>query len=110
MWPTAPASTAGHHPEAVELHVFMPGEDGTWTSFLQEDDGVTTAAAQGARVRTTFTITRTGERVALRADVEGDGYPEFARQRFVVVVHDATERREPVEVTNAGSGFALDLA
>ena len=30
MWPTAPASTAGHHPQVVELHVFVPGSDGSW--------------------------------------------------------------------------------
>ena len=87
MWPTAPASTAGHHPAAVELHVFVPGTDGTWTSLLQEDDGLTTAAARGARVRTTCTVTRSGDRVELRAEVDGDGYPEFARERFDVVVH-----------------------
>ena len=90
MWPTAPASTDGHHPSVVELHLFVPAQDGSWTSFLQEDDGVTTAAERGARVRTTCTVTRDGDRVVLRAVVYGDGYPEFARQRFDLVVHGGT--------------------
>ena len=120
MWPTAPASTAGHHPEAVELHVFVPGADGTWTSLLQEDDGLTTAAGQGARVRTTFTVTRSGDRVALQADVEGDGYPEFARERFDVVVHGpaaATVRLDgqsiaagaSLPVPSSGTAFRIEL-
>jgi len=120
MWPTAPASTAGHHPEAVELHLYVPGSDGTWTSFLQEDDGVTTAAERGARVRTGFTVTRSGERVVLQAEVTGDGYPEFARERFELVLHGAAPAAarldgRPVapagriEVPSAGTGFRLEL-
>ncbi len=30
-----------------------------------------------------------GDRVTLRAEVDGDGYPEFAREAFVLVVHGA---------------------
>jgi alpha-glucosidase len=37
MWPQAPASTAGHHPEEIELHVFP----GSGESLLVEDDGLT---------------------------------------------------------------------
>ena len=113
MWPTAPASTAGHHPEAVELHVFVPGTDGTWTSLLQEDDGLTTAAARGARVRTTCTVTRSGDRVELRAEVDGDGYPEFARERFDVVVHGgraAAARVDGVAVPADGPRLSLPTA
>ena len=120
MWPTAPASTDGHHPEAVELHVYVPGSDGSWTSFLQEDDGVTTAAARGARVRTTLRLTRAAGRVVLQADVEGEGYPEFARERFELVLHGpppAGVRLDghPVPVSarvtvpNTGGGFRVEL-
>jgi alpha-glucosidase len=113
MWPTAPASTAGHHPEALELHVFVPGSDGTWTSLVQEDDGRTTAAARGARVRTALTVTRTGERVELQADVDGDGYPEFARKRFDVVVHGgrvAAARVDGEDVATGGPAVSLRTA
>ena len=45
------ADGAGVHrrppPAVVELHLFVPAQDGSWTSFLQEDDGVTTAAERG---------------------------------------------------------------
>ena len=98
MWPAAPATTAGHHPEAIELHAFVPAADGEHRSRLREDDGVTRA---GGHLETTFTLTRRGDEVTLRGEVDGDGYPEFARTSFVLVVHrkDGTERRE---LANAG--------
>ena len=89
MWPHAPATTDGHHPDAIELHVFVPDADGTTRSMLQEDDGVTFAADDGAFLRTTFDVTRRGARVTLATEVEGDGYPEFAREAFHLVVHGA---------------------
>jgi alpha-glucosidase len=120
MWPTAPSSTAGHHPEAVVLHLFLPGGDGTWTSVLQEDDGLTTAAQRGARVRTTSTVTRAGGQVVLQAEATGDGFPEFSRTSFEVVVHgpppvtvrldgQPVEVTTPLRVADAGTGFRLEL-
>ena len=121
MWPDAPPSTDGHHPAAVELHLFVPPGDGTHRSLLQEDDGITTAALDGARYRTTFTVTRRGTALTLRADVEGDGYPEFARTAFHLVVTGvapSTLRLDGEEVAasdgrftlpNAGTGFTAEL-
>jgi alpha-glucosidase len=118
-WTQAPPSTAGYHPTEVELHLFVPAEDGTSTSFLQEDDGLTFAALDGARYRTTFTVTRSGSEVTVRADVEGDGYPEFARTAFRLVVHGADVDAVEVDgrtvrtsggvavLPNAGQGFVL---
>ena len=80
MWPEAPPSTAGHHPAEIELHVF-PGQG---ESILHEDDGLT---FDGGFYRTTFTL----DGRELQARTEGDGYPEFARERFVVVC-DGTRR------------------
>jgi alpha-glucosidase len=96
MWPEAPPSTDGYHPTEIELHVF-PGE-GTCT--LHEDDGLTLA---GGHLRTTFTLS--GDE--LRAEVEGGGYPEFARERFVVVVHGERPARHVLE--NRGEPFSLSL-
>ena len=93
LWPAAPDSTAGHHPSEIELHVF-PGEG---ESFLHEDDGLT---LDGGFLRTTFTL-RGRE---LEAGVDGDGYPEFARERFVLVC-DGTRRT----IENAGTGFSVSL-
>jgi alpha-glucosidase len=119
LWPEAPASTAGHHPRAIELHVFVPDRDGAHRSFLQEDDGETTAAQHGARYRTTFVVTRGGARVSVSAEVEGDGYPEFAREAFELVLHgaapevvdvdgrDVAVREGRVTIANAGTGFAV---
>lgn len=121
MWPEAPASTMGHAPRVVELHLFLPTTDGTWTSLLQEDDGLTFAARDGARVRTTFTVTRTGGRVRLAAEVDGDGFPEFAREAYALVIHGAevagvrsggatvapTDGR--FVLPNAGTGLAVDV-
>jgi alpha-glucosidase len=88
-WTQAPPSTAGYHPEAVELHLFVPTEDGEHVSFLQEDDGLTFAMRDGAFVRTTVTVTRRGAEVTLRATVDGDGFPELRRTAFHLVVHGA---------------------
>jgi alpha-glucosidase len=119
MWPGAPASTAEYRPPDVELHLFVPEADGAHRSFLQEDDGVTLAALRGARYRTRFELTRSGEHVTLEAEVEGEGYPEFAREAFHLVIHGAaptTIRLDGEElprdgdrfvVPNAGSGFTI---
>jgi alpha-glucosidase len=121
MWPEAPASTDGHHPKSVELHLFVPRQDGTSTSALAEDDGLTFAARDGDCYRTTFTVTRTGSRVRVVAEVEGDGYPEFARQSFALVLHGADPDRVRLEgqeiervdgrftLPNEGVGFVLEL-
>ena len=120
-WSDVPASTAGHHPEEVELHLYVPIRDGTHTSFLQEDDGLTFAALEGARYRTTFTVTRADGTVTVRGDVDGAGYPEFRRTRFRLVVHGAPVDvvdldGAPVDVAdggfvlpNAGEGFVVRL-
>jgi alpha-glucosidase len=121
MWPEAPASTAGHHPAAIELHLFVPDADGTHRSFLQEDDGASFAALDGARYRTTFEVTRRANRVSLRAEVEGDGYPEFAREELRLVVHGAAPaaveldgapvqaRDGRVAIANTGTAFAVEF-
>jgi alpha-glucosidase len=89
MWPQAPASTDGHHPDTVELHVFVPTADGRHESVLREDDGLTFAAAEGRHLRTTLVLERSGDGVTVRATVDGDGYPEFRRQAFRLVMHGA---------------------
>ncbi len=93
MWPRRRRRPAGYHPTAVELHLFVPSADGTHHSMLQEDDGLTFAALSGARYRTDFEVGRSGHTVVLRAEVAGDGYPEFARERFVLVLHGAASGR-----------------
>jgi alpha-glucosidase len=99
MWPQAPASTAGHHPDTVELHLFVPATEGRHESVLREDDGLTFAAAEGRHLRTTLVLERRGDRVTLRAFVDGDGYPEFRRQAFTLVVHGAS----PEQVEHDGA-------
>jgi alpha-glucosidase len=122
MWPEAPASTDGYHPRSIELHVFVPEADGSWTSVVQEDDGLTFAALEGGRFRTGLELTRSGGEVTLTASVDGAGYPEFARERFVLVLHGAAAPEvevdgtsQPVvdgrvEVANAGVGFTATFA
>jgi len=122
MWPAAPASTAGHHPSAVELHLFVPADDGQQhRSFLQEDDGASHALRDGAFVRTSFTVTRSGDRVRLEAGVDGEGYPEHARGelrlrvrgpavRAVTVDGQASALRDGVVVlANTGSAFRVEV-
>jgi alpha-glucosidase len=105
----------------VELHLFVPGADGTTTSMLQEDDGLTFAALSGACYRTEFTVARAGHTVLLQASVTGDGFPEFARERFVLVLHGAASGEVRVDGTavaggdgrfsfaNAGTGFTVEF-
>jgi alpha-glucosidase len=126
MWSHAPVSTAGFHPKTLELHVFVPSRDGTHRSFVQEDDGVTFAAAAGAYVRTTFELARASSRITVSARAEGAGFPELARTAYVVVVHGAQPSAAEVdgapvelgerdglvvlELANAGEGFELALS
>jgi alpha-glucosidase len=121
MWPEAPQSTAGYHPETVELHLFVPQVDGTYTSALAEDDGLTFGARDGACYRTTFTVTRTGSQLTLAGSTEGDGYPEHARQTFLLKVHgaspnairvdgeDVASSEEFIAVPNDGRFFRAEL-
>jgi alpha-glucosidase len=121
MWAEAPASTSGFHPSVVELHLFVPVADGSHHSMLQEDDGLSFAALTGARFRTDFEVARSGHTVVLRASVTGDGYPEFARERFVLVLHGADPAAVRVdgaevsgvdgrfEFANSGAGFTVEF-
>jgi alpha-glucosidase len=115
MWPEAPPST-DYHPTAVELHLFVPDGDSVHRTFLQEDDGLTIAAQDGAMYRTTFELIRAGSSVRLRAEVSGRGFPEFARREFRLFVHGATPdvtvdgqlmtaTEDYVVIPNAGTGF-----
>ena len=107
LWPDAPASTAGYHPSLIELHLFVPERDGTYASMLQEDDGLTFAAGDGACYRTTFTVTRRANRLTVQADVEGDGYPEFARRAFELVLHGVDV--DNLHLPNEGTGFTVEV-
>jgi alpha-glucosidase len=116
MWPEAPASTSGYHPELTELHLFVPGDDRVATSTLVEDDGLT---LDGGSYRTTLTLSRSGSRVRLQGDVAGTGYDGFRRHSLRLVLHGATpdtvtidgdEQQTAdgiVEFANAAVGFDL---
>ena len=120
MWSEAPASTNDFHPDVVELHLFVPASEGVYYSMLQEDDGLTFAALQGACYRTSFTVERAGAEVRVKAEVSGDGYPEFRRERFVLVLHGAasdtahldgdmiTGANGRFEIANRGTHFRFD--
>ena len=82
-------------------------------SLLQEDDGLTFAADRGQRYRTELTLTRAGNRLELRADVDGEGYPEFAREAFRLVVHGAqpaSVRLDGADVPAVDGAFPLPNA
>lgn len=113
LWPEVPDSTAGYHPEELELRVFIPSTDGVFESELQEDDGLSFAASEGARYRTRFTLTRRGAEVRLRGETQGEGYPEFARRQFRIVLEGATPRtvrHDGAQVPYADGGVVLPNA
>lgn len=85
LWPEAPLTTMDHHPAEIELTIFVPDEDGTSVSVLDEDDGLTGQRASGAFYRTRFSLTRAGDRLSLSADVSGNGYPQFRRHQFRLI-------------------------
>jgi alpha-glucosidase len=117
----APASTMDHQPDVLELHVVVPDEDGEFYSHLQEDDGVSTAFSSGAYLRTTFCLTRLGNRIRVSAKVTGDGFAEFRRRLFRIVFHGSPVDRLEVEggdmrasgghleLDNRGEGFELSF-
>ncbi len=110
MWIDAPESTSGHHPNVIELHFFVPADDEVHNSLLQEDDGLTFAALTGARVRTAVEATNVAGRVRLEAQVDGAGYPEFARTEFRLVIHGAEPpfvRYDQRDIARTGNFFSL---
>ncbi len=82
LYDQAPLSTMNHYPELLELHVIVPDEDGDTQSMLQEDDGLSNAFASGAFLRTTFAVSRRGQRVTVSLQTSGNGFPEFRRSRL----------------------------
>lgn len=120
--PEAPQTTMGLRPTSLDLNIFLPAEDGVFTSVLQEDDGETFKYRDGAMLRTTFTLTRKGGKARLQATVSGKGFKEFARTQFRLILHggevptQATLNGKPVEpgedlwsLANGGEAFSLDL-
>lgn len=99
-----PMSTAGFAPKQLDLFVAVPLEDGIFTSELQEDDGLTFAALQGALYRTRFTLTRKANQVSLKAQTTGSGFPEFAREKFRVVLLNCAAKSANLD----GKPVALD--
>ena len=104
MWPEAPASTSGHRPRTLELHVFVPDVDGTHVSEVQEDDGITLAADSGAFVRTTVRVTRDGDRLTVETTVAGSGFDDFARTVTRLVLHGAEAAEARLDGESRGDG------
>jgi alpha-glucosidase len=99
-----PSSTMGDHPEALDLHVIVPEEDGEFESILHEDDGISDAHLQGQYLRTTLTLSRVRDRVRITSKTEGDGFPEFRRRRFQLVLRGCQVDGVKIQ----GSGRAAD--
>ena len=120
LWTSSPQTTQGYFPEEIELRVIVPVEDGTTTSILHEDDGLTFAHEHGAFFRTTFQLARDGNTLTLSATVVGRGFPEFRRSRFRlsfpglpalprVVEGEPIEDGGSLVLPNTGKPFALSF-
>jgi alpha-glucosidase len=103
-WEVVPASTMDHYPESLELHVFVPAEDGESVSYVHEDDGVSDAYSRGAFLRTAVSVIRDGDRIRVRSTVSGKGFPEFRRRSLRLVFHGA-----PADVYEVRGGELLVL-
>jgi len=118
----APSSTMNHYPEVLELHVFVPDEDGDFFSSLHEGDGVSDAYLKGAYLRTSLRVTRRRERIRLSSRVAGAGFPEFRRRALRIVVHgwsgeslevrgvESGTRGARVDIDNHGEPFELSFS
>ncbi len=110
MLADAPQSTDGLAPKSIELHVFVPKADGEWASELQEDDGLTYAALEDHRVRTSIRLVRSADSVTVSGKVSGKGFAGFARREFVIVWHTADYRNgSRLVLENSGTGFEVSL-
>lgn len=121
MLSKVPVSTMNVKPEELELHVYCPNHEREVCSLLEEDDGLTEARRNGSYLRTRFTIWRQGQTCRLEAVTEGDGFPEFQRKRFVLILHAAEIKEarlngdviesEPdrLVLPNTGVGFHLEM-
>ena len=110
MLPKAPQTTADLSVESVQLHVFVPGQDGVFESELVEDDGLTFAASEGAYLKTMLRLERSGSSLVLTGSVSGKGFAEFVRKEFEVVLHGAgSDRGAVILIENGGADFELKL-
>jgi alpha-glucosidase len=120
MWPESPQSTMGYHPERIELHIFLPDENGITRSMLHEDDGQTFGFRNGEFLRTEFQLHRDGSKVKLEATVSGNGYAEFLRKEFRLHFHGhwgdnltldgnrlSVEAGQAV-IANSGTSFSIE--
>jgi alpha-glucosidase len=109
MWAEAPKSAREHYPNVLELHAYVPTGDGTFRSFLQEDDGLTFGANAGAFIRTELTLTRTGNALTIAGASTGAGFAAFARNTLRVVLHGINEDDAPgvIELENSGASFEV---
>ena len=87
LWPEAPPSTMGYFPNRIELHVFLPDEDGETISFLHEDDGCTFGFRRGQFLLTKFALCRRARELIIQAASSGQCFAEFARNEFSVHFH-----------------------
>lgn len=111
MLTEAPQTTMGFQPKSIDLHVFVPREDGTFESMLHEDDGTSFSFRQGKFLRTTFTVVKRGRSLRMTARVTGKGYPEFRRKQFRVVFHGLEAASAVVdgqEMTLSDGALTLD--
>jgi alpha-glucosidase len=115
MLDQAPQTTDGLAPESIELHVFVPETDGEWASELQEDDGLTHAALEDNRVRTSILVSRIGDSITVSGKSLGKGFAGFARNQFVLVWHTSADSEvgnrngTRQTIANSGEDFSVSL-
>jgi alpha-glucosidase len=111
MWAEAPKSAREHYPDVLELHAYVPSNDGTWHSFLQEDDGLTFAANTDGFVRTELTLTRHGDLLTIAGSTSGVGFAAHARTTLQVVLHGLGDDSAPgvIALENSGQSFEVEV-
>ncbi|MEA2012539.1 MAG: glycoside hydrolase family 31 protein [Verrucomicrobiota bacterium] len=115
-----PVSTMNLHPEQIDLHVFVPLVDGSYTDILHEDDGLTFNFQKGKYLRTFFTLSKKDGVLLIKASVSGNGFAESARQTFRFIFHNLAKttgklngneveiKNKTLLVDNSGNDFELE--
>ncbi|MBN2712779.1 MAG: glycoside hydrolase family 31 protein [Planctomycetes bacterium] len=121
MYEKAPESMMGYQPEVIDLHLYVPTEDGVTESTLCEDDGLTFAFNKGSFLKTVFKVERSENKLTMTASCTGAGYPEFKRTAFRLLVHGDCGENATVDgksyplsdigllLGNEGDGFSLEM-
>ena len=73
-------TTMDHKPDTVHLDLYIPSDDGKYSSTLYEDDGHSLGYEKGSYLKSHFSIVREGKSLRFSGRIEGGSYPHNKRR------------------------------